>query len=99
MFSDLLLLDEPTTGLDSFTAHEIVKTLKDLARNKQKLVLFTIHQPRSDIFLLLDKIGILSAGKLVFFGQRQEMIPYFSNIGYSCPSYSNPLDYVGMFYV
>ena len=88
----MILLDEPTTGLDSFTAHDIIKMLAELAHNKNKLILITIHQPRSDIFKLLDKIGILSAGEKVYFGEREQLVPYFTSLGYPCPAYSNPLD-------
>ena len=38
----IILLDEPTTGLDSFTAYVIVKLLKEMA-NKGKTIIFTIQ--------------------------------------------------------
>ena len=43
----VLFLDEPTTGLDTFAAHHVVRTLKNLAR-KGRTVITTIHQPRSE---------------------------------------------------
>lgn len=46
--SGILLLDEPTTGLDSFNANQMLRTLSKLAC-KQHLVMVTIHQPRSDL--------------------------------------------------
>ena len=45
----ILLLDEPTTGLDSFNANQLLRTLTKLTA-KQHLVMITIHQPRSDLF-------------------------------------------------
>ena len=39
----LLMLDEPTSGLDSFKALGIVKVLRNLARNKGKTIVATIH--------------------------------------------------------
>ena len=39
----LIMLDEPTSGLDSFKATEIVKILHNLARNKGKTIVATIH--------------------------------------------------------
>ena len=92
---DLLLLDEPTTGLDSFTAHYLVVTLAELAQKRNKIILMSIHQPRSDIFSLFDQIGILSQGQVVYFGPREELVPYFSSLGYPCPTYANPLDHYG----
>lgn len=89
-----MLLDEPTTGLDSYTAHYLVSNLRDIAR-RGKLVLLTIHQPRSDIFKLFDEVGILSMGDVVYFGGAEQMLDYFQNIGYPCPTYANPLDHYG----
>ena len=88
----ILLLDEPTTGLDAFTANNIVATLSKLAK-RNKTVIFTIHQPRSDIFPLLDVIMLLSQGKAVYFGPRESIIDYFSAASFPCDIYSNPLDY------
>ncbi|XP_074662481.1 ATP-binding cassette sub-family G member 5-like [Tubulanus polymorphus] len=88
----IVLLDEPTSGLDSFTAHHLVESLASLAR-KNKIVLLTIHQPRSDIFKLFDNITILSLGNLVYFGPASEMVSYFSYIGHPCPMTANPLDH------
>jgi len=39
----LIFLDEPTTGLDSFTATSVMETLGDLARNDNRTVVSTIH--------------------------------------------------------
>ncbi|KAH9488422.1 ATP-binding cassette sub- G member 8 [Bulinus truncatus] len=88
---EILLLDEPTSGLDAFTAHHLVNSLAELA-HKGKLVIMSIHQPRSDIFRLLDKIGILTNGQLAFLGRPDQMVPYFTNIGYPCPVNQNPCD-------
>jgi len=59
---EILILDEPTTGLDAFTANNIVTILSNLAK-QNKTVILTIHQPRSDIFPLLDTIMLLSQGR------------------------------------
>lgn len=45
----VILLDEPTTGLDSMTANQIVVLLAELAR-RNRIVIVTIHQPRSELF-------------------------------------------------
>lgn len=47
--SGVILLDEPTTGLDSMTANQIVVLLAELAK-RNRIVLVTIHQPRSELF-------------------------------------------------
>lgn len=88
---EIVLLDEPTSGLDSYTARYLVSNLRDLSR-RGTIVLLTIHQPSSDIFHLFDQIGIMSHGKMVYFGDAREMVAYFTTLGYPCDKYTNPLD-------
>jgi len=99
---DMIFLDEPTSGLDSYTARYLVSNLRDLAR-RGKIVLLTIHQPSSDIFTMLDNVGIMSRGELVYYGQGIQMVDYFSTLGFPCDKYTNPLDRYGncpsLFYV
>ncbi|XP_069810509.1 ATP-binding cassette sub-family G member 5 [Dendropsophus ebraccatus] len=88
----IILLDEPTTGLDSMTANHIVLLLSQLAR-KDRIVIISIHQPRSELFKLFDRIAIMSCGELIFCGNPQEMISFFDDCGYECPEHSNPFDF------
>ncbi|XP_059215175.1 ATP-binding cassette sub-family G member 8 isoform X1 [Centropristis striata] len=88
----ILILDEPTSGLDSFTAHNLVITLSRLAQGN-RLVLLSVHQPRSDIFQLFDLVTLLSSGSPVYFGAARDMVPYFTGLGYPCPRYCNPSDF------
>ncbi|XP_034008039.1 ATP-binding cassette sub-family G member 5 [Trematomus bernacchii] len=87
----VILLDEPTTGLDSMTANQIVELLAELAR-RNRIVIVTIHQPRSELFRVFSRIAIMSRGELVFCGQPEEMVGFFSQCGYECPEYCNPFD-------
>lgn len=88
----ILILDEPTSGLDSFTAHNLVITLSRLARGN-RLVLLSIHQPRSDIFQLFDLVLLMTSGTTIYSGTARDMVQYFTEIGYPCPKYSNPADF------
>ncbi|KAF7220190.1 ATP-binding cassette sub-family G member 8 isoform X2 [Nothobranchius furzeri] len=88
----ILILDEPTSGLDSFTAHNLVITLSRLAKGN-RLVLLSVHQPRSDIFQLFDLVVLLSSGSAVYCGAARDMVPYFTALGYPCPRYCNPSDF------
>ncbi|RXN28304.1 ATP-binding cassette sub-family G member 5 [Labeo rohita] len=88
----VILLDEPTTGLDSMTANQIVLLLAELAR-RDRIVIVTIHQPRSELFRIFNRIAIMSRGELVFCGQPDEMVNFFSSSGYECPEYCNPFDF------
>ncbi|XP_062852056.1 ATP-binding cassette sub-family G member 5 isoform X2 [Trichomycterus rosablanca] len=87
----VILLDEPTTGLDSMTANQIVVLLAELAK-RDRIVVVTIHQPRSELFRVFSRIAIMSCGELVFCGEPGEMVEFFSSCGYECPEYCNPFD-------
>ena len=89
----LIFLDEPTTGLDSFTATSVMETLGDLARKDNRTVISTIHQPNSDIFELFDRLVLLARGKIIYFNKASESDEYFEKIGFKCPELSNPCDY------
>lgn len=90
----ILILDEPTSGLDSFTAHNLVRTLSRLAKGN-RLVLISLHQPRSDIFRLFDLVLLMTSGTPIYLGAAQHMVQYFTSIGHPCPRYSNPADFYG----
>ena len=52
----ILFLDESTTGLDAFTAVEVIRLLKNLNQNNGLGVVTVIHQPRQEILDLFDKV-------------------------------------------
>ncbi len=89
----ILFLDEPTSGLDSYTSFIIVKLLKELAREKNMLIIYTIHQPSVDIGNLFDRLLILNKGKISYFDNRSNLEDHFKGLGYECPNDMNPLDH------
>ena len=90
----ILFLDEPTSGLDSATAFKVVRILSRLASTYQRTILCTIHQPSSDIFHIADDLIVLADGRTIYHGEIEHMVPFFSRIGYDCPTYTNPADYL-----
>ena len=72
----ILLLDEPTSGLDSSTSKRIIKLLRKEAQ-RGMTVLATIHQPSADIFLMFDKVIVLSEGHTIYSGPPVKVRPYF----------------------
>lgn len=90
----ILLLDEPTSGLDSFTAASILQVLKSLSE-EGKTIICTIHQPRSDLFPQFGNILLLAkGGRVAYDGKSDNMLDHFANLGYPCPTLTNPADHV-----
>src|SRR5215469_3198236 len=67
----LILLDEPTAGVDPESRDEILKIVRRL-RNDGKAILYTTHY-MEEAEELSDRIGILNAGKLVAAGTLAEL--------------------------
>lgn len=89
----VLVLDEPTSGLDSATAFQVMQVLENIARTG-RCVIISVHQPRSDIFHLVDRVLLLGkGGNVVYEGERSGMLSHFAGLGYKCPSFFNPADY------
>ena len=65
-----------------------------LSRTYKRTVVFTIHQPRSNIVALFDKLVLLANGKLVYSGKAADCQTYFTNIGSACPPGYNIADYL-----
>jgi ABC-type multidrug transport system ATPase subunit len=101
----ILFCDEPTSGLDSFSAYAVMNTLRELAGYvhepklfqkppaASRIILFSIHQPTSDIFHLFTNIILMNAGRIIFHGTVQEAQKLFTGIGLACPQHYNPAEF------
>ncbi|EAR84815.1 ABC transporter family protein (macronuclear) [Tetrahymena thermophila SB210] len=90
----VIFLDEPTSGLDSFTAYILINELREYAHNTRKTVIFTIHQPSTDIWQMFDRIILMIHGQIIYQGPgREQILNYFSKNSFVCPHNSNPGDY------
>ncbi|GAN09893.1 conserved hypothetical protein [Mucor ambiguus] len=89
----ILFLDEPTSGLDAYNAFNVVESLVSLARSYKRTIVFTIHQPRSNIVTLFDHLVLLAKGCTIYAGPQTLIQQYFSQIGYTCPPGFNIGDY------
>ncbi|KIW07377.1 uncharacterized protein PV09_02221 [Verruconis gallopava] len=90
----ILFLDEPTSGLDAYNAFNVVECLVNLVKTYNRTVVFTIHQPRSNIAALFDRLILLAKGKVVYSGPFSQCQSYFDDIGFSCPPGFNIADYL-----
>lgn len=90
----ILFLDEPTSGLDSYNAYNVVECLVTLARNYNRTVVCTIHQPRSNIFALFDQLVLMAKGDLVFSGETRHLNGHLRTLGHPCPEGYNMADYM-----
>lgn len=82
------------SGLDAFNAYNVIDSLNCLARDYQRTVVCTIHQPRSNIVSLFDKLLLLANGRTVYSGDFASCQQYFEQLGHPCPPGFNIADYL-----
>ena len=68
----ILILDEPTNGLDPVGIHEIRTLIRSLPEKYDCTVLVSSHL-LSEVELMADDIGILNHGRLLFEGTIEEL--------------------------
>jgi ABC-2 type transporter len=86
-------VDEPTSGLDSFSAVQLCQVLKKVA-NAGASVLFTIHQPSSEIYNSFDQLILLNKGRVMYQGPVSGVPDYFAERGHPSPPNYNPADWI-----
>lgn len=77
----LLVLDEPTNGLDPAGIHEIRSLIRSLPKRFNCTVLVSSHL-LSEIERMADHIGILNHGRLLFEGSIQQLKEKAAQNGY-----------------
>ncbi len=68
----LLILDEPTNGMDPAGRQEVLELAKDLARNKGMSLIFSSHL-LPDVEAVCDYVVVLGGGRLLAEGKIQEL--------------------------
>ena len=75
----LLLLDEPTTGLDPVARIEVLEALADVLRDERRSVLFSSHNTH-DVEQLADNITFLHQGRLVASADKHSFVDRWRRI-------------------
>lgn len=78
----ILILDEPTNGLDPSGIHEIRNLIKSLPDLYDCTILISSHM-LSEIELIADDIGILNHGHLLFEGSLDELRQHALQSGFA----------------
>ncbi|MCE3279926.1 MAG: transporter ATP-binding protein [Bacteroidetes bacterium] len=69
----ILLLDEPTVGMDVQTRTSMMEHLKDLNANKKMTILYTSHYlEQAELFC--DRVAIMDQGKILCLGKPADLI-------------------------
>ncbi|MFC4024736.1 ABC transporter ATP-binding protein [Oceanobacillus longus] len=69
---EILVMDEPTVGIDPQSRHYILQTVKRLNQERQMTVLYTSHY-MEEVEFLCDRIYIMDKGSLIASGTKDEI--------------------------
>lgn len=89
----VILMDEPVSGLDSYTAEIVIGLLRELA-NKGKMIIVSIHQPSDLLYSKFDRLIFMQEGNIVYQGSRMDCPKYFEEIGLECPKHLNAGEFI-----
>lgn len=70
---ELVLLDEPTLGLDVLAKRQMIEFLKKINREKQVTILVTSHD-MDDLTEMANRILLINEGQLAFDGDYEQLI-------------------------
>lgn len=70
---DILILDEPTNGLDPEGIHEIRNFLINLCKNEGKTIFVSSHN-LAEIEMMADYIALINQGKLIYDGKLEDVL-------------------------
>ena len=80
----VIVLDEPTTGLDVTTQAHVLRTVRELTQTYKVAALYVTHD-LAVVANLADRIAVMYAGRLVEFGPKTELF------GAACHPYTRKL--------
>lgn len=69
----LLVLDEPTTGIDAHSKKTVFAEMLNIVRDEARTVFISSHQI-SDLERFADRVGVLHKGRLVAEGSTAELV-------------------------
>jgi len=90
MKPEVLILDEPTAGLDPRTRDELLQEIKVL-HNKYKNTVILVSHSMEDIAKLVDRIIVMHRGKIALLGSPREVfqkVEILESIGLGVPQIS-----------
>jgi ABC-2 type transport system ATP-binding protein len=75
----LLLLDEPTVGLDPLTVQTVLQLIRERLRARGQTILLTDHQS-TEMEAVADRIAVLEVGEIVMLGTPRELLQRLSHL-------------------
>ena len=78
---EVILLDEPSSGLDAYAALELARLLQTIAKRTNRTILVSVHQPSSQLFELFDGLLLLAKGRRLYHGPPMNAVAHLCSLG------------------
>ena len=80
----VLILDEPTTGLDPVARHEVLRELTDVMQDDRRTVLFSSHNTQ-DVEQISDQITFIDRGRIIDCRDKESFLDRWRRIRVELP--------------
>jgi ABC-2 type transport system ATP-binding protein len=81
----LLVLDEPTTGLDPVGRHELLTELMDVLADERRAIVFSSHNTQ-DVEQISDQITFIDRGRIIAASDKETFLDRWRRIHLDLPS-------------
>jgi ABC-2 type transport system ATP-binding protein len=82
--AELLLLDEPTAGLDPLARQQLFAELLRIMQNENRTIVISSHQ-LSDLERFADHVAVMQAGQIIAFGSIPELLERYVQLDVHLP--------------
>lgn len=84
----LLVLDEPTTGLDPVARHEVLSELMQVLTDERRTILFSSHNTL-DVEQISDQITFIDRGRIIDSGDKETFLDRWRRVRVEVPNGKN----------
>jgi len=76
---ELLILDEPTSGIDPVVRHELLQEISNIIRDEERTVIFSSHITQ-DVEQAADYVAIIDHGKVIEYADKESLLDRWKRV-------------------
>lgn len=93
-YSRALLMDQVTSGLDSATATDLMRTLRIAAKVARMTIVCALQQPTPEMFECFTHLVLMRDGAVVYSGRRDGLDAWMNSLGLRVPDDEDTADFL-----
>ncbi|CAH9132735.1 unnamed protein product [Cuscuta epithymum] len=92
--ANVFLMDEISSGLDSSTTFQIIKSIKQYVHTLSGTAVISLLQPAPECYDLFNDLILISEGQIVYQGPCDNVLEFFEYQGFRCPERKGVADFL-----